>query len=384
MENMRKKDLGFGCMRMPLIDPKDTASFDFNRIQQLFDVFLEKGFKYFDVAYTYHGYHAEEAVRRALTERYPREDFLLATKMPLRDFRDEQDMEDIFQEQLEHCGVKFFDCYLLHNMGYNVYAKCCRHHAFEFVQRKKEEGKIKEIGMSFHDTPELLDEILSRYGAYLDFVQLQVNYLDWEQPNVQSRRCLEIADKYHKPVTVMEPCKGGMLAKIPKEAEELMKSRRPDWTPADWAMRFAASQEGVSRVLSGMNDMAQVEDNARTFTGFEPLDETEYEIIWQAAEIINSRTEISCTGCGYCSHGCPKKIAIPQYFSLYNNIMQMDGNASSQNAYYFNLAAGHGKCSDCIMCGQCEKACPQKLPIRSYLKQVAQKFESGAAFPVRK
>lgn len=154
-------------------------------------------------------------------------------------------MEDIFKEQLEHCGVKFFDCYLL-------YTKCCRHHAFEFVQRKKEEGKIKEIGMSFHDTPELLDEILGRYGAYLDFVQLQVNYLDWEQPNVQSRRCLEIADKYHKPVTVMEPCKGGMLAKIPKEAEELMKSHRPDWTPADWAMRFAASQEGVSRVLSGI------------------------------------------------------------------------------------------------------------------------------------
>lgn len=384
MKMIRKKDLGFGCMRMPLIDSEDTTSFDFNRIEQLFDAFIQKGFTYFDVAYTYHGYHAEEAVRKALTERYPREDFLLATKMPLRDFRDEPDMEAIFQEQLEHCGVKFFDCYLLHNMGQNVYAKCCRHHAFEFVQRKKEEGKIKEIGMSFHDTPELLDEILSKYGMYLDFVQLQVNYLDWEQPNVQSRRCLEIANKYHKPVTVMEPCKGGMLAKVPREVEKLMKSRRPDWKPADWAMRFAASQEGVFRVLSGMNDMAQVESNARTFAEFEPLDETEYEIIWQAAEIINSRTEISCTGCGYCTHGCPKNIAIPQYFSLYNNRMQMEGNASSHSTYYFNLAAGHGKCSDCIMCGQCEKACPQKLPIRSYLKKAARKFESGAAFPVRK
>lgn len=383
MDLMQEKKLGFGCMRMPLLDSEDNTSFNFEKIEKLFDAYLKKGFTYFDVAYTYHGYHAEEAVRKALIERYPRDQFQLATKLPLRDFKDEQDLETIFQEQLDNCGVKYFDFYLLHNMGQNVYSKCCKYQVFDFVQRKKEEGRIHEIGMSFHDTPELLDEILSGYGEYLDFVQLQINYLDWEQPNVQSRKCLEIANKHNKPVTVMEPCKGGLLANVPEDVEKLMKDYQPDATAASWAMRFAASQKGVSRVLSGMNAMAQVEDNTRIFAEFEPLDEKEYEIIWKVADMINSRTEISCTGCGYCTHGCPKNIAIPQYFSLYNNIMQMQGNASSHKAYYFNLGVNYGKGSECVGCGQCEKACPQHLPIKSYLKKVAEKFETGDAFPVR-
>ena len=232
---MKEKKLGFGCMRMPLLDPDDLTSFDYEKIEQLFDRYLEQGFTYFDVAYTYHGYHAEEAVKKALVERYPREKFQLATKLPLRDFKDEQDLENIFQEQLDNCGVEYFDFYLLHNMGHNVYSKCCKYHVFDFVQRMKEEGKINEIGMSFHDTPELLDEVLSQYGDKMDFVQLQINYLDWEQPNIQSQKCLEIANKYHKPVTVMEPCKGGMLSRIPEAAEKLMKEYSPEDTPSSWA-----------------------------------------------------------------------------------------------------------------------------------------------------
>lgn len=384
MDLMKEKKLGFGCMRMPLLDSDDLTSFDYEKIEQLFDRYLEYGFTYFDVAYTYHGYHAEEAVKKALVERYERERFQLATKLPLRDFKDEQDLENIFQEQLTNCGVEYFDFYLLHNMGHNVYSKCCKYHVFDFVQRMKKEGKIQKIGMSFHDTPELLDEVLSQYADKLDFVQLQINYLDWEQPNIQSRRCLEIANKYHKPVTVMEPCKGGMLSRIPEEAEKQMREYRPDDTPSKWAMRFAGSQKGVFRVLSGMNDMEQLEDNMKTFSTFEPLDEKEYEIIWKTAEIINQKIEIPCTGCSYCTHGCPKNIAIPQYFSLYNNIMQMAGNASSHGTYYVNLILSHGKASECIQCGQCEKACPQHLEIRSYLKKVAEKFENGNAFPVRK
>lgn len=384
MDLTKEKKLGFGCMRMPLLDPNDLTSFDYGKIESLFDRYLERGFTYFDVAYTYHGYHAEEAVKKALVERYPREQFQLATKLPLRDFKDEKDLETIFQEQLTNCGVEYFDFYLLHNMGRNVYAKCCNYHVFDFVQKKKQEGKIHEIGMSFHDTPELLDEVLSQYADKLDFVQLQINYLDWEQPNIQSRRCLEIANKYHKPVTVMEPCKGGMLSRIPKEAEERMKQYRPGNTPSSWAMRFAASQEGVFRVLSGMNDMGQLEDNMKTFSDFVPLNEKEYEIIWKTAEIINRNIEIPCTGCSYCTHGCPKNIAIPQYFSLYNNVMQMAGSASSHGSYYVNLTRSHGKSSECIGCGQCEKACPQHLEIRAYLKKVAEKFETGNASPVRK
>ena len=376
--------LGFGCMRMPTLKPDDPTSFDYEKIEQLFDAFLKRGFTYFDTAYTYHGYHAEEAVRKALTERYPRDSFRLATKMPLRDFRDADDMERIFSQQLEHCGVEYFDYYLLHNMGTNVYEKCKKYDAFGFVERKKAEGKIRQIGMSFHDTPELLDEILAQYGGMLDFIQLQINYMDWEQPNVQSRRCLEIAHRYGKPVTVMEPCKGGTLVNLPQEADGLLKQARSDKSNASWAMRFAASQEGVTRVLSGMNTMEQIEDNGDTFLNFEPIAPQEQKIIDQVREIIEKNTPIPCTGCAYCTHGCPKNIAIPQYFALFNNVSRTTGSFSSQAAYYNNISLNYGKASDCIGCGQCEKACPQHLPIRQFLKEVAEKFESGTSFPTRK
>ena len=384
MSQGRKVDFGFGCMRLPVLQADQPDSFDYEKIEQLFDAFLKKGFTYFDTAYTYHGYHAEEAVRKALTERYPRDSFRLATKMPLRDFRDADDMERIFSEQLEHCGVEYFDYYLLHNMGTNVYEKCKKYDAFGFVERKKAEGKIRQIGMSFHDTPELLDEILAQYGGMLDFIQLQNNYMDWEQPNVQSRRCLEIAHRYGKPVTVMEPCKGGTLVNLPQEADELLKQARSDKSNASWAMRFAASQEGVTRVLSGMNTMEQIEDNGDTFLNFEPIAPQEQKIIDQVREIIEKNTPIPCTGCAYCTHGCPKNIAIPQYFALFNNVSRTTGSFSSQAAYYNNISLNYGKASDCIGCGQCEKACPQHLPIRQFLKEVAEKFESGTSFPTRK
>ena len=384
MSQGRKVDFGFGCMRLPVLQADQPDSFDYEKIEQLFDAFLKKGFTYFDTAYTYHGYHAEEAVRKALTERYPRDSFRLATKMPLRDFRDADDMERIFSEQLEHCGVEYFDYYLLHNMGTNVYEKCKKYDAFGFVERKKAEGKIRQIGMSFHDTPELLDEILAQYGGMLDFIQLQINYVDWEQPNVQSRRCLEIAHRYGKPVTVMEPCKGGTLVNLPQEADELLKQARSDKSNASWAMRFAASQEGVTRVLSGMNTMEQIEDNGDTFLNFEPIAPQEQKIIDQVREIIEKNTPIPCTGCAYCTHGCPKNIAIPQYFALFNNVSRTTGSFSSQAAYYNNISLNYGKASDCIGCGQCEKACPQHLPIRQFLKEVAEKFESGTSFPTRK
>lgn len=385
MDLMKEQKFGFGCMRMPVLDKTDPTSFDYAKIESLFDRFLERGFTYFDTAYTYHGYEAEKAVKKALVERHPRERFQLATKMPLRDFKDEEDLEKIFAEQLENCGVDFFDFYLLHNMGHNVYDKCCRYHAFDFVKRKKEEGRIRAVGMSFHDTPEFLDEILGKYGDRLDFVQLQINYIDWEQPNIQSRRCLEIANKYQKPVTVMEPCKGGSLVNIPEEAERLMKEYSPNASVASWAFRFAASQKGVFRVLSGMNTMEQVMDNTGTFQDFRPLEEGEYEIVEKVTQIINQKTAIPCTACEYCTHGCPKKIAIPQYFALYNSAMRASGSFSSQQVYYNNTALNnHGKAGDCVKCGKCEQACPQHLPIRDYLEQVKEKFESGSAFPTRK
>lgn len=385
MDLMRESKFGFGCMRLPVKDKEDQTSFDYEKIEALFDRFLERGFTYFDTAYTYHGYHAEEAVRKALVERHHRSAFQLATKLPLRDFKDGPDMEKIFKEQLANCGVEYFDFYLLHNMGRNVYDKCKKYDAFHFVRDKQREGKIKVVGMSFHDSPELLEEILKAYGDCIDFVQLQINYADWEQPNVQSRRCLKVADRYQKPVCVMEPCKGGTLVRVPKEAETLMKTYAPDASAASWALRFAASQKGVFRVLSGMNDMEQVMENTEIFRDFKPLDEEEYRVIERVTEIINANTAVPCTACAYCTHGCPEHIAIPKYFALYNNIMRTTGSFSSQAVYYNNISLTAGsKASDCVGCGQCEKACPQHLPIREHLKAVAEKFEAGSSFPTRR
>lgn len=371
-------------MRLPLLEADRPDSFDFAAIEALFDTFLARGFRYFDTAYTYHGYEGEKAVRRALVERHPRNAFQLATKLPLRDFTDAEDMECIFAEQLKNCGVEFFDAYLLHNMGHNVYEKCRQYDAFRFVTRKKEAGQIRAVGMSFHDMPELLDTVLDEYGDGIDFVQLQINYVDMDQPAVRGRDCLRIAEKHGKPVLVMEPCKGGTLVNLPEEAQALLKAHAPDASPASWALRFAAGQPGVFGVLSGMNSLEQVLDNCRTLADFSALCPEENEVIRRVAEIINAKTAVPCTGCAYCLHDCPKKIAIPQYFSLYNSIMRTTGSYSSQYWYYANIALnGHGKAGECVKCGQCERACPQRLPIRAHLSQVAEKFERGGFSPTR-
>ncbi len=372
------KKLGFGCMRLPLLDKDDQTSFDTELLNKLVDTFIEKGFSYFDTALTYHGFKGEEAVRKALVERHPRASFTLATKLPPRMLNAEEDQERIFNEQLEKCGVTFFDYYLIHNIGYSAYSQACQYKTFDFVQRKKREGRIKNAGMSFHDTPELLDEILSAHPE-LDFVQLQINYIDWENPAIQSRRCYEVARKHNIPIIVMEPCKGGNLAEVPQEAESLMKTTRPDASVPSWAMRFATSQEGVTMVLSGMNTLEQVLDNTSYMSDFKPLDEEEYAVIKRVTEVINKNTAIPCTTCRYCEEGCPKKIAIPDYFVLYNSAKRaVTNNFSSQFVYYLNLTSNHGKAGDCIDCKRCEKACPQHLNVTQFLKDVSSTFDNMA------
>lgn len=378
------KKLGFGCMRLPLLDKDDQTSFDYKTFNKLVDTFLEKGFTYFDTAYVYHGYRAEEAVREALVKRHKRDEYTLATKLPMRDFQSVADMERIFNEQLTNCSVEYFDYYLLHNVGVNAYKKACEFDSFGFGLRKKQEGKIKNFGMSFHDTPELLDEILTAHPD-LDFVQLQINYVDWDNPGIQSRRCHEVARKHGKSIIVMEPCKGGNLALVPEKAEHLMKAHNPSASVSSWAIRFAASQEGVMMVLSGMNAMEQLLDNTCYMADFKPLSKEEYQIIGQVIDIINENTAIPCTTCRYCEKGCPKNIAIPDYFALYNSAKRaVTSNISSQFVYYMNLTANHGKAGDCIGCKQCESACPQHLKITDLLKDVSAAFDVVPAFPTKK
>lgn len=378
------KKFGFGCMRLPLLDKDDQTSFDTETFNKLVDTFLEKGFTYFDTAYVYHGYRSEDAVRESLVKRHHRDEFKLATKLPMRDFQSGEDMERIFNEQLEKCGVEYFDYYLLHNLGVNAYKKACEFDSFGFGQRKKQEGKIKNFGMSFHDTPELLDEILAAQPE-LDFVQLQINYIDWESPGIQSKRCHEVARKHGKPVIVMEPCKGGNLALVPEKAEQLMKEYNPAASVPSWAIRFAASQEGVMMVLSGMNTMEQLLDNTSYMADFKPLSQEEYKIIGQVIDLINENTAIPCTTCRYCEKDCPVNIAVPDYFALYNSTKRaVTNNISSQFVYYMNLNANHGKASDCIGCEQCESACPQHLKITELLKDVSATFDVIPAFPTKK
>lgn len=379
-----EKKFGFGCMRLPLLDKNDQTSVDTETLKKCVDTFLEKGFSYFDTAYVYHSYMSEDVMREALAKRHKRDTFSLATKLPMRDIKSTEDQEKIFSEQLEKCGVEFFDYYLLHNIGVNAYKKACELDSFGFGISKKKEGKIKNFGMSFHDTPELLDEILTTHPE-LDFVQLQINYIDWDNPSIQSKRCYEVARKHNKPIIVMEPCKGGSLAIVPEKAVKLMKAYNPTASIPSWAIRFATSQEGVFMVLSGMNTMEQVLDNTSYMADFKPLNEEEYKIIDQVIEIINENTAIPCTTCRYCEKGCPKKIAIPDYFVLYNSAKRATtDNFSSQFVYYLNLTVHHGKASDCIGCKQCEQACPQHLKITEHLKDVSAAFDVTPQFPTRK
>ncbi len=369
------KKLGFGFMRLPLTNAEDVRSVDREQVKKMVDRFLARGFTYFDTAYMYHDYTSEDVLRETLVERHPRGSFTVATKLPLMQLEKEGDQERIFDAQLKKCGVEYFDYYLLHNVNANTCETVEKFDSFGFVRRLKEEGRARHIGFSFHDDADLLDRVLNEHPE-TEFVQLQINYLDWDNEGIQSRRCLETARRHGKPVVVMEPVKGGSLVEIPEEAKALFASCSPGMSPASWAVRFAAGQDGVMTVLSGMSSLGQLEDNAGYMENFEPLSERELETLEKAKAVIAASKSVPCTACRYCVEGCPMDIPIPEFFALYNAHKHTKaGIFDVQTVYYANVTKTRAKASDCVGCGQCERACPQHIKVIDKLKDVAAAFE---------
>ena len=371
------KKLGFGLMRLPLLDKTDADSIDVEQVKQMVDAFIEKGFTYFDTAWMYCGFNSESTVKTVLVDRYPRDSYTLATKLHAGFINSLEDRDKIFEQQMQKTGVTYFDYYLIHGIEASMLPKYEQLDCFNWLLDKKAKGLVKHAGFSFHDSAELLDEILTKHPE-MEFVQLQINYLDWESEWVQARKCYETAVKHGKPVIVMEPVKGGTLTKMPEEAEKLFKDHDADMSIASWAIRFAASLDNVMVVLSGMSNLEQMEDNLSYMDDFRPLTDEEKELTHKVADIINAQIAIPCTGCSYCTEGCPKKIAIPQYFSLYNEDMRENLEEKGWTVNFANygmLAGKFGRAKDCIECGQCEGVCPQHLPIIEHLKSVSKHYD---------
>ena len=360
--------LGFGLMRLP----KKAFGMDIEQIKTMVDLFMEAGFTYFDTAYVYSG--SEAAIKKALVDRYPRESYTLATKLnafimaPTESAAKKQ-----FFTSLERTGAGYFDYYLLHALMNNNYRKYERFGLWDFVGKQKAEGKIRHLGFSFHSGPDLLEQLL-RDHPEVEFVQLQINYADWENPSVTSRKNYEVARKYGKSIVVMEPIKGGNLADPPQAIKKIMKEARPDMSYASWAIRFAASLDGILTVLSGMSNIAQMEDNLSYMKNFQPLNEEEQKVIQEAQRILGRSETIPCTACHYCVDGCPQQIAIPDIFKAVN-LQLGNGRMTEARELYAQVAPEGRKASDCVECRQCENACPQHLPITDYLKKAAQMFE---------
>ena len=365
--------LGFGAMRLPLADPDDVTAIDIEQLKAMMDEFIAKGGTYVDTAFVYHNGASETALREALVERYPRDAYTLATKCLAWACPTKEEAQACLPTSLERLGVDYIDYYLLHNLGGARTAKFDEYDMWNYVAKAKADGLVRHVGFSMHDGPETLEEILTAHPE-VDFVQLQVNYLDWDDPVTQSARCMEVAAAHGVPVIIMEPVRGGNLATPPANVAELFRKENPEATPASWAIRFAASLPGVLTVLSGMSSIEQVRDNLQTMDHFKPLDAHEQQVICKAREMIEAIPTIPCTGCEYCQP-CPRGVLIPRIFGGYDNAC-MFGESADFKPSYARIAEKEGGADRCVGCGACEKQCPQHIAIRRKLTEIREEMSA--------
>lgn len=357
------KKLGFGLMRLPVKGDK----VDIESVKKMVDEFMSRGFTYFDTAWMYHGGNSETAIKECLVDRYPRDSYTLTDKMPSFEIKTLEDRDRVFNKQLEKTGLTYFDYYWLHAVSKNNIETFDGNDCWKYISEQKDKGLIKHIGFSYHDSAEFLDELLNKHPE-IEFVQLQINYLDWLSQDVQSKACYDVCVKHNKKVIVMEPVKGGTLAKLPDDGEKMFKDYDPNLSIASWAIRFAASLENVYMVLSGMTTFDQLKDNLSYMDDFKPLNDAEIDMCLKAAKIISNSKFVSCTGCEYCLSVCPISMPIPKLFSSYNKDC-IDS--------YNSLKNDGPSIDECLDCGACENICPQHITIRKYLKNVKEHFEGG-------
>lgn len=363
-----KKNFGFGCMRLPMVD----GEVDYTETKKMVDAFLENGFNYFDTAHGYLGGKSEVALKECLTSRYPREAYILTNKLSTHHFTKNEEIRPLFASQLEICGVEYFDFYLMHAQDKNIFAKYKECRAYETALEFLQEGRIKHLGISFHDKAAVLEQILTEYPQ-VEVVQIQLNYVDFDDPSVEAGKCLDVCKKYKKPAIIMEPVKGGSLVNLPEEAQKLFDELNGG-SNASYAIRFAASQEGVMMVLSGMGNMEMMNDNISYMKEFQPLSDEENTVVQKVCDIFRNMGTIPCTACRYCTEVCPQEIAIPDLFACLNS--KKIFNNWNTGYYYSNIHTQNGgKASDCIKCGKCEKICPQHLKIRDLLEDVSKEFD---------
>lgn len=367
------KKLGFGFMRLPMLGEE----IDLEQTKQMVDLFMEKGFRYFDTAYGYLNQRSEGALKTTVIDRYPREELIIATKLPAwNKVATAKEAEQMFYTSLERTGAGYFDFYLLHNLGGPRTRVFDDFDLWNFTLARKKEGLIRNLGFSIHDNAAALEKVLEKHHQYVDFIQLQINYSDWEHDSIQSRLCHEVAMKYNKPVVIMEPVRGGHLANPPQSVKDALDGGEHDWSYSKWALKFAGSQKNIITVLSGMSNLAQMEENLQTMDNFQPLNQAEYAVIAKAQQAIAAIKSIPCTNCRYCVEGCPKNIAIPDVLGAMNKVLVYNDVSGAKGTYSFFTNSTGAKASDCVKCGLCERDCPQSIEIIRELEEIATVLEA--------